>query len=92
MAFLGLYGFSIVFGCIGTLGTAIVAVMGAINSFHAKTTEQFEYAQRLLDRRYGSTIANAMIIGYPDDEHKKTALDKIVDSLLRDEIKDVDRK
>lgn len=89
MAILQLYGFTIIIGSIGTLGTTIITVMGAISSFHAKTTEQFAYAQRLLDRRYGSTIANAMIIGYPDDDHKKVALDKIVDSLLKDEVKDV---
>ena len=89
MAILHLYGFTIIIGSIGTLGTTIVAVMGALSSFHAKTTEQFAYSQRLLDRRYGSTIANAMIVGYPDEEHKKAALDKIVDSLLKDEVKDI---
>lgn len=86
MALLHLYGFAVLLGSIGTIGTTIVTVMGVIQASHAKTTEQFAYAQKLLDRRYGSTIANAMIIGYTDDDHKQAAIDKIVDSLLGDEI------
>lgn len=87
MVMLQLYGYAVLFGSIGTLGTTVTYIMGAISSFHAKTTQQFADAQRLLDRRYGSTIANAIIVGYPDDEHRISALDKVVDSLIRDEIK-----
>ena len=85
MALLHLYGFAVVLGSVGGIGATIVTVMGVIQSSHAKTTEQFAYAQKLLDRRYGSTIANAMIIGYTDEAHKQVAIDKIVESLLRDE-------
>ena len=86
MSILHLYGFAVILGSVGAIGGSIVTVMGWVSSSHARTIEQFAYAQKLLDRRYGSTIANAMIIGYTDDDHKQTAIDKIVDSLLRDEV------
>jgi uncharacterized membrane protein YphA (DoxX/SURF4 family) len=85
MALLHLYGFAVVLGSIGGIGTTIVTVMGLISSSHAKTAEQFAYAQKLLDRRYGSTIANALIIGYTDEDRKQASIDKIVDSLLKNE-------
>ncbi len=63
--------------------------MGAISSFHAKTAEQFALAQKLLDRSYRPTIANAMCIGYTDDDRKQAAIDKIIDGLLKNEASDI---
>ena len=92
MAILHLYGFTILIGAIGTIGTTIVTVMGAISSFHAKTAEQFAFAQKLLDRSYRPTIANAMCIGFTDDDRKQAAIDKIIDGLLKNEASDVTLK
>ncbi len=85
MAILHLYGFTVLFGAIGGIGTTIVAVMGALSSFHARTAEQFALAQKLLDRSYRPTIANAMCIGYTDEDRKQAAIDKIIDGLLKNE-------
>ena len=85
MALLHLYGFAVVLGSIGGIGTTIVTVMGLISSSHARTAEQFALAQKLLDRSYRPTIANAMCIGYTDEDRKQAAYDKIVDSLLTNE-------
>lgn len=85
MAFLQLYGYAVLLGSIGGVATAIVTVMGLISSAYAKTTKQFALAQKLLDRSYRPTIANAICIGYSDEDRKQGAFDKIVDNLLTNE-------
>jgi hypothetical protein len=89
-ALLHLYGFAVLLGAIGGVGTTIGTVMGLISSSHAKTAEQFAVAQKLLDRSYRPTIANAMCIGYTDEERKQAALDNIIGGLLKNEASDID--
>jgi hypothetical protein len=89
-ALLHLYGFAVLLGAIGGVGTTIGTVMGLISSSHAKTAEQFAVAQKLLDRSYRPTIANAMCIGYTDEARKQAALDNIIGGLLKNEASDID--
>ncbi len=91
MTSLHLYGFSVLLGAVGGIGTTIVTFMGGLSSLQARTAKQFASAHMLLDRSYRPTIAHAMCIGYTDDERKQAAIDKIIDGLLKNDapIKDV---
>jgi len=88
-ALLHLYAFAVLLGAIGGVGTTIGTIMGLISSSHAKTAEQFAVAQKLLDRSYRPTIANAMCIGYSDEERKQAALDNIISGLLKNEVSEI---
>lgn len=91
MAILHLYGYTVLIGAIGGIGTTIITFMSTLSSLQARTAQQFAIAQKLLDRSYRPTIANAMCIGYSDEDRKQQAIDKIIEGLLKDDgaVKDV---
>src|SRR6266496_2484524 len=78
LASLQLYGYSVLIGAIGGIGTTIISLMTTVSSLQARTAKQFANAQLLLDRSYRPTIANAMCIGYTDEARKQAAIDKII--------------